>query len=65
MESTIETINEAMGLPPLELGKECVGCNEKENLTRCDGTMCQKCWENENMEMPDLADLANDNMNDR
>ena len=45
--------------------KECVGCDTKENLIKCDGTMCQKCWEAENEEMPDLADIHNDNYYER
>jgi hypothetical protein len=24
--------------------KECVGCSETENLEKCNGTMCRKCW---------------------
>lgn len=29
---------------------ECVGCDETENLEKCEGTMCRKCWEAENEE---------------
>lgn len=31
-------------------GRECIGCNQVGNLTRCNGTMCQFCWSRENEE---------------
>ena len=34
----------------MENKKECVGCNEVENLEKCDSTMCRNCWNNENEE---------------
>lgn len=30
--------------------KQCIGCDETENLEKCDGTMCRKCWEAETEE---------------
>lgn len=47
-----------------ELKKVCVGCDSKV-LTRCDGTMCEKCWSKENDDRGDMANLINDNINDR
>lgn len=35
--------------------KECVGCDETENLEKCEGTMCRNCWLVENEE-PNLAE---------
>lgn len=32
----------------LSIKEECVGCHETENLTRCEGTMCEYCWSKEN-----------------
>lgn len=33
----------------MEKEKECVGCESKD-LTRCDKTMCEKCWSAETEE---------------
>lgn len=30
--------------------KECVGCDKTDDLEKCNGTMCRKCWEAENEE---------------
>lgn len=37
--------------------KECVGCDQKGNLEKCEGTMCRKCWEAE-CEEPNLNEDA-------